>query len=360
MKKSKLTILAIALSGAVLSLPACSGSKENADSTVVESTEEELPVVDIQQVTEESVPQISEYTATVEAYKTNNISTSTPNRIKKILVDVGARVSKGQKVVLLDDVNIEQLRVRLENAEREYNRAVKLLEIGGGTQQSVDQLKTELDASRRQYANMIENTELVSPINGVVTARNYYDGDMTGTQPILTIEQVQPVKVIVNVSESEFPKVKKGMHVAIKLDTYGDETFDGIVDLIHPTVDPTTRTFTVEILIPNRDSRVLPGMFARVKMRFGEADHVVVPDRAIVKQTGSGNRYVYVYHPSSQTVSYNRVTLGQRLDSNYELLSGVDPDAWVVITGQTRLADGAKVKVLDKSKRGVIKTQADK
>lgn len=345
MKKSHYILAATLIATLSVTTSCSGGDKESAgaETTVVN---EELPAVEIQKVSEESVPQIAEYTATVEAYKTNNISTSTPNRIKQILVDVGSRVSQGQKVVILDDVNIEQLRVRLENAEREYNRALKLLEIGGGTQQSVDQLKTELDASRRQYSNMIENTVLVSPISGVVTARNYDPGDMTGSLPILTIEQVQPVKVIVNVSESDYPKIKKGMHVDIRLDTYGDEVFDGVVDLIHPTVDPMTRTFTVEILIANRDNRVLPGMFARVIIKYGEANHVVVPDRAVVKQTGSGNRYVYVYNPSTSTVSYNRVELGQRINDKYELISGVAPDSWVVITGQTRLADGAKVEVL--------------
>lgn len=326
----------------------CSGSKDNNESTA--NTVEELPKVEIQQVHSQEVPQIAEYTATVEAFKTNNISSSTPNRIKSILVDVGSKVAKGQKVVVLDDVNIEQLRVRLENAEREYNRALRLLEIGGGTQQTVDQLKTELDASKRQYSNLLENTMLVSPIAGVVTARNYDPGDMTGTLPILTVEQVRPVKVIVNVSESDFTKVHKGEKVQIKADVYGDETFSGTVYLIHPTIDPATRTFTVEITIDNADERIHPGMFARVFLNFGSAEHVVVPDRAVVKQSGSGNKYVYVYNPADGTVSYNRVELGRRIDNTYELLSGVNNGDMVVTTGQVRLADGVKVDVLEKSK----------
>lgn len=326
----------------------CSGSKDK--SGTAPTANEELPKVEIQQVHSQEVPQIAEYTATVEAFKTNNISTSTPNRIKNILVDVGSKVAKGQKVVVLDDVNIEQLRVRLENAEREYNRALRLLEIGGGTQQTVDQLKTELDASKRQYANMIENTILLSPITGVVTARNYDPGDMTGTQPILTVEQLRPVKVMVNVSESDFTKVHKGEKVQIKADVYGDETFTGTVYLIHPTIDPATRTFTVEITIDNANERIHPGMFARVFLNFGSADHVVVPDRAVVKQSGSGNKYVYVYNPADGTVSYNRVELGRRIDNTYELLSGVANDDMVVTTGQVRLADGVKVEVLDKNK----------
>ncbi len=309
------------------------------------SAAEELPKVQIETVHRQTVDQIAEYTATVEAFKTNNISSASPNRIKQILVDVGSKVTKGQKVAVLDDVNTEQLRVRLENAERDYNRALKLLEIGGGTQQTVDQLKTELDASRRQFKNIMENTILVSPISGVVTARNYDPGDMTGAQPILTIEQVQPVKVIVNISETDFTKVRVGMNAAIKLDVYPDEEFTGTVHLIHPSIDPATRTFTVEITINNSDNKVHPGMFARVALNFGSAENVVVPDRAVVKQSGSGNKYVYVLRPDS-TVSYNRVELGRRIGNTYELISGVEDGNNVVVAGQTRLADGAKVSVI--------------
>lgn len=323
-------------------LAACGSGEKEATTAVVE----ELPKVEIQKVYSQDVNQIADYTATVEAYKTNNITTSTPNRIKEILVDIGYKVVKGQKVVVLDNVNIAQLKVRLDNIEREYNRAVELLNIGGGTQQAVDQLKTELDAARRQYENMVENTVLVSPINGVVTARNYDPGDMTGGSPILTIEQLRPVKVLVNVSEGEFTKVRKGMKVDIKLDVYGDEVFTGTVSLIHPTIDPATRTFTVEIDIMNNDERVRPGMFARVSMNFGTSNHVVVPDRAIVKQTGSGDKYVYVYKDGK--VSFDKVELGQRLDNAYEVLSGVDNGADVVITGQTRLSNGAEVEVIKK------------
>lgn len=341
-RKIQLSSFASAL--ALLTLTSCGSSEQENNAT---NTVEELPMVEVQQVFEQDVNQIAEYTATVEAYKTNNITTSTPNRIKDILVDVGSKVTKGQQVVILDNVNIEQLKVRLDNIEREYNRAVQLLEIGGGTQQSVDQLKTEFDATKRQYTNMVENTVLISPIDGVVSARNYDPGDMTSANPILTIEQLRPVKVLVDVSEGEFTKVHKGMNVGIKLDVYGDEQFTGTVALIHPTINPNTRTFTVEIDINNNDERIRPGMFARVTFNFGSAKHVVVPDRAVVKQTGSGNKYVYVYKDGK--VSYNKVELGQRLDNTYELLSGVENGSEVVITGQARLTNGAAVKVINRN-----------
>lgn len=329
----------------------CGCSKSDSNTGNATSQQEELPQVDVMQVFSQEVPQIMEYTATVQAFKTNNITTSTPNRIKNILVDVGSKVAKGQRVVVLDDVNIDQLKVRLDNTEREYQRAVKLLEIGGGTQQSVDQLRTELDAQRRQYSNMVENTVLLSPISGVVTARNYDPGDMTGSQPILVIEQVRPVKVIINVSESEYTKVHNGMKASIRLDVYGDEEFTGTVHLIHPTIDADTRTFTVEITIDNADERVRPGMFARVTLNFGTAMHVVVPDRAVVKQSGSGNKYIYVFNPTDSTVSYNRVQLGQRIDNTYEVISGVKSDDYVVTSGQTRLTNGSHVAIVEKNNK---------
>ena len=76
-------------------------------------------------------------------------------------------------------------------------------------------------------------------------------------------------------------------------------------------------------------------MFGRVKLNLGVADHVVVPDRAVVKQLRSGNHYVYVY--SNGKVSYNKVELGQRLGDSYELLSGVEPGSQVVISGGQNL-----------------------
>lgn len=329
-------ILSLAMASAMLF--SCSSKKE-------EKTEqkEELPLVTIEKVTAEDVLQNASYTATVEAFKTNNITSSTMNRIKSILVDVGSRVHAGQTVVILDDVNIEQQKIRLANQKREYDRAVELLKIGGGTQQQVDNLKSEYDASMRAYRNMKENTALISPISGVVTARNFDNGDMTGSMPILTIEQQNPVKVIVNVSEQDFTKIKQGMKVQVKLDVYGDEVFEGSVYLIHPTVDANTRTFQVEVTMPNAQNRIHSGMFARVDMNFGSKRNVVVPDRAVVKQSGSGNKYVYVYKDGK--VSYNKVELGQRIGDRYELLSGVPDNSDVVVTGQTRLADGAAVKV---------------
>lgn len=322
-------------------LTACGNDDKGGETDV----KDELPQVEISTVAVESVPQIKEYTANVEAENINNISPSAPNRIKSIAVEVGDPVRRGQTLVVMDGANITQSKINLDQIEREYNRAVQLLEIGAGTQQAVDQLKAQLDAARSQYDNLLENTQLISPINGVVTARNYDPGDMTGNQPVLTVGQLTPaVKVIVNISESDLALIRRGMPVDVRFDAFEGREFTGRIARIYPTVDPATRTFTAEIAINNGDGAIKPGMFARVSMNLGERSSVVVPDRAVVKQSGSGNKYVYVY--SKGKVSYNRVELGRRLDNTYELLSGVADGDTVVISGQTRLADGVAVEII--------------
>lgn len=341
------------ISAGFLSLNSCSKDNQAA------GTEEELPVVKVEQVFSQDVEQIGTYTATVEPELINNISSSTPNRIKEIFVDEGFLVAKGQKIAVLDDVNITTYETQVANAKASlaniqdnYDRALKLYEIGGGTKQNVDAMQLQLTnaqntlaSAERTLKNVMENTVLTSPINGIVTARNYDPGDMTSNLPIVTVAQVNPVKIVINVPESELSKVVEGMPAHITFDTYGDEDFTGTVNMVSPTVDTNTRTFGVEIGLDNSDGKILPGMFGRVKLQLGQANHVVVPDRAVVKQPGSGNQYIFVYHNGK--VSYNKVELGQRINNTYELLSGVEPGDTVVTTGQARLADGVEVKLAD-------------
>ena len=338
MKKELLIGMAAAC--AALLFVACSGAKESTEQT----EEETVQLVKVARVTEQAVPQVVSYTATIEPYKRNLISSSLPNRIKKIYVEVGDHVKAGQKLVDLDRANLAQQKLQLDNLELEYKRVQELFAVGGASQQQVDQMRTQYETAKTSYENLDENTVLVSPTNGVVTARNYDNGDLA-TGAILTVMQIQPVKVQVNVSESDFTKVKLGMPVDVNVEVYGDEVFKGKVSLIHPTIDASTRTFVTEINIPNADNRIRPGMFARVNIDFGSVNRVVVPDQAVVKRSGSGDRFVYVYKDGK--VSFNQVQLGRHMDTSYELISGVENGAEVVIAGQSRLKDGAEVKAVE-------------
>ena len=337
----KYTYLTAAL--AALVLASCGkNDDESAQNASVE--EEEVAIIDVDMAHRRAVDLQRTYTANVEADNLNNIAPAMSNRIQSITVDVGDHVSRGQKLVTLDAANADQQRINLEQVERDYKRAVQLLEIGAGTQSSVDQLKSQLDALRAQYRNTMDNTVLTSPINGVVIARNYDPGDMTGGQPVLTVGQITPnVKVMINVNETDITVVKRGMPVDVTLDAFPGETFSGRITRVAPAVDASTRTFPVEVQVANPGGKILPGMFARVEINLGQRENVVVPDRAVVKQSGSAVKFVYTY--SNGTVQYKQVELGQRLDDSYELLSGIQDGDTVVVAGQVRLVDGAKAQI---------------
>ena len=336
MKKINLFFIAAVSMGMLI---ACS------DKTEQNTVAEKIEIVKIDNSTMQRVPQTMTYTATVQPDKRNAITSSMPSRIREIYVEVGDKVKKGQLLVELDASNIMQQKVQLDNIEVEYNRAKELVAVGGASQQQLDQITTQFEAAKTAYENLLENTKLLSPVNGVVTARNFDSGDLA-QGAILTVMQINPVKIVINVSESQFTKVKMGMPIDITFDVYGDEVFNGKVSLIYPTIDPVTRTFGVEVEIPNSNTRIRPGMFARATIDFGAVERVVVPDRAVVKRAGSGDRFVYVYN-NDGTVSYVKVELGRHIDTIYEVLSGLDHDTQVVVAGQSRLSDGMKVQVVE-------------
>ncbi|WP_099465026.1 efflux RND transporter periplasmic adaptor subunit [Parabacteroides provencensis] len=325
---------------ALLILMSCSGEKKN---EAVDTVNEKAKVK-IEKVSMQDVEQQNEFTATVEANIVNRIAPQTPFRIEKLFAEVGDHVKAGQLLVKMDATNLKQSKVQLDNQEIEFKRIDELYKVGGASKSAWDAQKTALEVARETYKNLQENTQLLSPITGVITARNYDSGDMyTAAEPIYTVEEIRPVKLLVNVSESFFTKVKKGNDVDIKLDVYGDEIFKGKISLIYPTIDPSTRTFPVEIKIANNDERVRPGMFARVTITFGTMNHIVVPDLAIVKQSGAGDRYIYVYKDGK--VSYQKVELGRRMDNKYEIISGINDGDMVVVSGQSRLNNGMKVEI---------------
>lgn len=309
---------------------------------VVESKAEKQKIK-IEQVYKKSVEQLFEYTAVVQAEAVNNIAPTVPGRIDKIYVEIGDRVAKGQLLVQMDENNLKQAKAQLDNLELTFKRIDELYKVGGVSKAEWDAQKTNLEVTRTSYKNLKENTQLISPISGIITARNYDNGDIYAGNPLLQVQQIKPVKLLINVSEKQYTKISKGMDVKVVVDVYGDEEFNGKVSLVYPTIDPRTHTFPVEINIANANEKIRPGMYARVIVDMGSQERVVVPDVAIVKQQGSGDRYVYVYKDGK--VSYKKVEIGRRLGDSYELISGVNDGDQVAISGLARLNNGMEVEI---------------
>ena len=331
------------VAAAVIMIAGCgntSSKKSEAAEVVVAD-----PTVSVAQVFVREVPQEAVYTSTVQAYVKNNIAPQTAGRITKINVEIGDFVKEGQVLAEIDKAQLLQAQLQLQNQEVELQRLKSLYEEGGLSQSDYDAMQLQYNVLKTQVDNLIENTTLRSPINGVVSARNYDVGDMYAmSMPLFTVEQIVPVKLLIGVSETDYSKVKKGDSVTVTADAIPDKTFYGKVNRIYPTVDPATRTFTVEVKIDNTYKTLRPGMFARATVNFGSNNNVVIPDVAVVKQQGSGERFVYVLNEDN-TVTYKKVVLGRRMGAEYEVLEGLQDGDKIVIGGQIRLKDGVKVIV---------------
>lgn len=327
----------------VLMMASCGQKSAEQQQTVVV---EEAPKVTVTRVHAENVPQLSTYPTTVEADIVNNITPQSASRINEILVEVGDHVKKGQRLATMDAINLEKIRLQVANDSIEYGRTKELYEIGAASQANFEAITLAYEVSKKSYANLLENTILTSPISGIITARNYDEGDMYAmAQPLFVVQNITPVKMLINISESNYSKVKKGMEVELVADAFPGETFKGKVNLVYPTIDPRSHTFPVEIIVDNKNEKLRPGMFTRVTINYGNNFRVVVPDSAVLKQVGADDKYVYVLNEDN-TVTYTPVKLGVRMGNRYEIISGLNDGDVIVTSGQTRLKNNIEVEVV--------------
>ena len=305
------------------------------------------PTVEVVSASSRDVAQESTYSSSVEAYATNNIMPQSGARIRKINVEVGDYVGKGQILAEMDRFQLEQLELQIQNDEVEYARLKGLYEEGGVSQSDFEAAELGYKVRKTNYQNLLENTILRSPITGYVTARNFDVGDMFSmSAPLFTVQQVVPVKLLVGISENEYTKVKKGDVVSLSVDALPGRTFTGKVNRLYPTINAATHTFNAEVIVQNADRALRPGMFARVTVNFGTNHRIVLPDRCIVKQEGTGQKFVYLLN-NDDTVSYVPVTLGRHMGAEYEVVDGVKEGDTVVSKGHATLKDGIKVVVLN-------------
>jgi len=198
------------------------------------------------------------------------------------------------------------------------------------------------------------NTLLKAPFSGIVTGRYFEEGELysgtpttqTGRAAIVTLMQVNPLKVNVAISEQFYPLIKIGMKAIITADVYENEIFTGRVFRIAPTVSSATRSFITEIELPNRNNLLKPGMFVRVSMDLGEVETFVVPAGTVLLQEGTNIRYVFV---ENQGVAKRiEVSIGKRFDDRLEIISNnLKEGDKLVAEGQSRLLNNDRIEITE-------------
>ena len=347
------TISAILLGGLILS--ACSSKNKNEASVTknaVATVEKAASPVRIMTLAKTKIARTIDYTATILPFEEVNMAPSTPGRIDKIYVEVGDRISKGDNLFLMDRTQFYQQKVQLASLAKDLARLDTLLHTGSVKQQQYDQLKTQYDVTKTNVDFMEANTLLKAPFIGVVTGKYFEDGEMysgtptttTGRSAVVTVMQVNPLKVNVGISEQYYPLVKRGMKAEIIADVYKGEKFSGTVSRVFPIVNAATRSFNTEVELPNRNDMLKPGMFVRVSMDLGEVETFVVPANIVMQQEGTNQRFVFL--DKDNIASRVEIALGQRFDDKLEIVSSEIKEGDKLISeGQAKLINGDKIVV---------------
>jgi membrane fusion protein (multidrug efflux system) len=349
------TIPAILMSGLILA--ACSSKSGKTDPSdpknqAVAASKAAIPVK-VQALAKTKIARTIDYTATIQPFEEVNMAPSTSGRIEKIYVEVGSRISRGQKLFLMDRTQLFQQKVQLSSLEKDLARMDTLLKTGSIKQQQYDQLKTQYDVTKTNVDFMEANTLLTAPFDGIVTGKYFEDGEMysgspttsTGRSAVVTVMQVNPLKVNVSISEQYYPLIKMGMKAEITADVYKGEKFEGKVFRIYPTINPASRSFTVELEVPNRKDLLKPGMFVRVSMDLAEVETFVVPASSVLMQEGTNGRFVFL--ANQDTAKRVEVLLGKRFDDQLEILStNLKEGDNLVTDGQSKLIDGDKIEII--------------
>ena len=287
-----------------------------------------------------------ELSTTLQGYEEMNISPSLTGIIEKIYVEVGDRVRKGDTLVRMDRNQLNTTRLAYANLQIEMNRVRMLLESEAISQQTYDQTKLSFDQTAESLRFLEENTFVLAQYDGVISSKSYEDGELyAGAQPILRLTQINELKAYVNVPETYFPLVKKGMKVNVYSDIYPDKVFPAVIEIVYPTIDPASHTFTLKLRIPNSSELIRPGMYVSTVLDLGRTEALVVPYQAVLRLIGSNNRYVFVDEGGVAKRVF--VEIGERHDQTIEISSDSlkvgDP---VVTTGQAKLVDGVRLNVV--------------
>lgn len=338
----------------MLLLASCGAKPEEtkAKEDIAEVVEEKVKQVRVMTLEKTTIDIQQEYTAAINAYDIAYVTSTMPGRIDKINVEVGDQVKRGDALVKMDDTNLAKLKLSYLNSEVNKLRGDTLVKTASMSQQNYEMLVLQYEVNKLDYKNMKENMVLKAPFNGIVTARYFEDHDVysgapntqAGKASIVTVEQIEKLKVVVGVASRYFPEVKKGLEATLSTDIYPDTTFSGTVSLVAPTIDPMTRTFQSEITVSNKSLVLRPGMYAKVKLKLGEKEALVLPASAVLMQEGTSNRYIYIEkNGKAQKVN---VSIGERYDDMLEIISENNLEGEsIIIAGQSKLENGDKVNV---------------
>ncbi|MFQ6371432.1 efflux RND transporter periplasmic adaptor subunit [Shewanella sp. YIC-542] len=344
MKFSSTHISAIAVAGIMTLMLSGCGEEQT-------TKKEEAFAIPVE-VTTVTTGQVSSYyntTATLEAPEEANVATRIAGVIEQIYVEEGDRVKKGQ---LLAQIDARQQRYQLAHSEAEVKilsqelaRYRKMKNPEFISADSVSKLEYSLQsaiAQRDLAALQVTESEIRSPIDGVIAGRFIKEGNMAKEfDKLFYVVQQDELYGIMHLPEQQLASLKTGQEAQVFRNK--NDYAAASVLRISPVIDSTSGTFKVTLLVPNHQQQLKAGMFTRVQLKYDTHSNVlVVPYNAVVNQDDRQALYII----KEGKAQYRDVTLGYRQNDQVEVISGINPGEQVVIRGQHNLKDQSLVDVL--------------
>jgi len=262
--------------------------------------------------------------------------------VQQLNVTEGQRVQAGFLIAQLSD---KDAILKVRRAQNELEQLEKLFNIGGVSKTKVSEARLNLEIAQAELAK----TKLIAPRSGIIGDKASEIGEFVNPQrKIATLVAIKNVMVKAGIIEKDVDKVYPGQKVLVTVDAYPSNLFEGKIDSISPVISGVSRTAEISTKIPNPDSLLLPGMFARLKIVTYEADDALfVPNDALVKTQGGFE----VYAVNKDNVAESRqVMVGYVATEQTQIQSGLTPGEVVVLQKPPELKSGSKVKIIEVQK----------
>nr|WP_321459352.1 efflux RND transporter periplasmic adaptor subunit [uncultured Vibrio sp.] len=284
------------------------------------------------------------------------VANETSGVIDQIAFESGTQVKEGQDLVLLDSAvekaNLKSAQAKLPAAEAKYKRYQGLYKKGSISKESYDEAEANyfsLSADIESLKAAIDRREIKAPFSGVVGIRNVYLGQylQAGTD-IVRLEDTSVMRLRFTVPQTDISRIHISQVVDIFVDAYPEIAFKGSITAIEPAVNAQSGLIQVQADIPNNDGKLRSGMFARANIILPKLENqVTLPQTAITYTLYGDSIYIVSEEDGEKRVTQQVVKVGERTKDIVHILDGVKPGDVVVTSGQIRLSNHAKIRVVE-------------
>ncbi len=280
----------------------------------------------------------------------------------QVLVREGDQVQKGQLLARIDDggmsSRLEQLRTQTELAETTFARQKRLWEQNIGSEIQYLQAKTNYEASVnavRQAEAQLAKATIRAPFSGIVDDVMQDEGSTVnpaaGTA-VFRLVNLADMYVSVDVPESYLESVRPGKEVQIYLPVLG-ENISTRVRQTGNFINPTNRSFTVEVPVPNQSGHIKPNLTARVRINDYTNEQALLIPPTVISENAEGEQYVYVAVEVDENgigkAEKRVITTGQSQGNDVEVLSGIQPGEHIITEGARRIREGQEIEIIEQA-----------